>query len=441
MYDHLTAEERKAGQAALMGGNVGGKFDLLIDHAAGSKFYDTEGKAYIDCTSQAWTLNIGHCHPKVVQAVQEQAALYSHIRTSFDTPSKLLLAKRLTELSPGKLNKVNFTLHGATAIEGAMKLALRNRAGTTKFISFYDGYHGRTMAAMNLCWPHPHNGFLNYMNSAVRVPQAYCYRCPFHREYGSCGLECANFLESAVKNAVDGGAAALIMEPIQGNGGMIEYPLEFYRAVREICDRHQLLLIWDEIQTAFGRTGTMFSSERYGVIPDILVFGKALGGGYPIAGFLAHEDLRPLSPGDHSFTFAHFPISMVASCATLDVIEEENICALAVEKGAYFTEKLLEMRSRHPIMGQVRGPGLMIGIELIKDPETREPYCEAQDYIVDEGLKRGVLFGGSKYLHLGNVVKIKPPMIITQEEMDQVLTVFEELIEECEKKRKADRSV
>jgi len=436
MYQTATPEELQAGRDALMGGNVGGKFDLTVKASYGCTIEATNGQKFLDCTSQAWSCGIGFCHPKVVKAVQEQAELYSHIRTSFDTVPKLLLAKKLAELAPENLNKVNFCLHGANANEGALKLAFRNHLGTNKFLSFYDAYHGRTFTAMNACWPHPNNAFLGYMNNAVRVPQAYCYRCPFgcKEGYPACGLKCANFLEGAVKNAVDGGAAALIMEPIQGNGGMIEYPIEFYKAVREICTRNNITLIWDEIQTGFGRCGSYFSSERYGVAPDILVFGKALGGGYPIAGFIARDDMAPLGAGDQSFTFAHFPISMAASVATLEVMEEEHICEQFAEKGAYVTKKLLEMQPKYECMGDVRGPGLMIGIELVKNKETKEKNCEAEHYMVSEAMKRGLLIGGSKYAGLGNVVKIKPPAIITYEELDRVLDTFEELFAEVDKK-------
>ena len=394
MYQTATPEELQAGRDALMGGNVGGKFDLLVKKAYGCTIEAMDGRKYLDCTSQAWSCGIGFSHPKVIKAVQEQAELYSHIRTSFDTVPKLLLSKRLTELA----------------------------------------YHGRTFTTMNACWPHPNNAFLGYMTGAVRVPQAYCYRCPFGCKYPQCGLQCANFLETAVKNAVDGGAAALIMEPIEGNGGMIEYPKEFYKAVREICDRNGLILIWDEIQTGFGRCGTYFSSERYGVVPDIIVFGKALGGGYPIAGFLARDDLEPLAPGDQSFTFAHFPISMAASLATLDVMEEEHICDQFREKGEYVTKRLMAIKDKYKVIGDIRGPGLMIGIELVKDKETKEKNCEAESFMVSEAMKRGLLIGGSKYAGLGNVVKIKPPAIISYEELDHVLDIFEDLFFECDKR-------
>ena len=434
MYETITREEIEAGQKAIMGGNVGGKFDLIVKKAYGSTIEATDGRKFLDCTSQAWSCGIGFNHPKVNKAVQEQVELFSHIRTSFDTIPKLLLSKRLAELAPGNLNKVNYCLHGANANEGALKLAFRNRLGKNKFISFYDAYHGRTFTSMNACWPHPNNAFLSYMNGAVRVPQAYCYRCPFGCKYPQCGLQCANFLETAVKNAVDGGAAALIMEPIQGNGGMIEYPKEFYKAVREICDRNELILIWDEIQSGFGRCGSYFSSERYDVAPDIIVFGKALGGGHPIAGFIARDDLAPLAPGDHSFTFAHYPVAMAASVATLEVMEEEDICGQFRDKGAYVTKRLMEIKDKYRVIGDVRGPGLMIGIELVKDKDTKEKNFEAEHYMVNEAMNRGLLIGGSKYLGLGNVVKIKPPAIVTYEELDHILDVFEELFSECDKK-------
>lgn len=432
-----TEEDLEKGRQAIMGGNVGGHVDMIVAKSYGSTIEDVNGRKFIDATSQAWSCGIGFCHPKVVKAVQETAENYSHIRTSYETIPKLLLSKRLVELTPGNLNKINYCLHGATAIEGAFKLAFRNRLGKNKYVAFYDGYHGRTFAALNASWPHPNNAFLSFMNAAVRVPQAYCYRCPFGCEYPNCGLRCANFLEGAVKNAVDGGAAALIMEPIQGNGGMIEYPKEFYKAVRDICDRNELILIWDEIQTGFGRCGTYFSSERYDVIPDIIVFGKALGGGYPIAGFFARDDMAPLAPGDHSFTFAHFPISMAASLATLDVMEEEHICDQFREKGEYVLKFLNGIKDKYECIGDIRGTGLMIGIELVKNKETKEKFCEAEGFFVSEAMKRGVLIGGSKYAGLGNVVKIKPPAVVTYEELDTILGVFEELFGEVDKLIKA----
>ena len=189
-----------------------------------------------------------------------------------------------------------------------------------------------------------------------------------------------------------------------------------------------MLLIWDEIQTGFGRVGEMFASNIYGVVPDILTFGKAIGGGFPLAGNLQRPELDTFAPGDHGFTFAHFPVAMAAALMVLQIIEEENLLERARVVGAYITKRLKEMQDRYEIIGDIRGPGLMIGIELVKDRETKEPAREEAARFIDEGIKRGVLFGESRYLDLGNCIKIKPPLVITDEEVERVLEVFEEVI-------------
>jgi len=426
-YDQATPAELNAGRKALMGGGVGGSLPLVVDHGNGACLYDKNGKEYIDCTSQAWTLTIGYSHPTVTAAVKGFVGQYTHIRTSFDTVPKLLLAKRLSDLAPKGLDLVTFCLHGSNAIEGAMKLAMRKHPERKNFLSFFDGYHGRTLATMAAGWPHPNNAFLQFTGNFVRVPQAYCYRCKFGKEYPSCNLQCAKFIEETIKHGMDGLPAGLIMEPMQGNGGMIDYPKPFYKAVRELCDKYDIALIWDEMQCAFGRIGGMFSSEIYGVIPDIIVFGKAIGGGYPLAGTICGEKYK-FATGDHSFTFSHFPVSMVAALATLDVIEEENIIAQCLEKGEYIKKKLLEMQPKYEIMGEVRAQGLMIAIEMVKDRKTKELMAHETHEMIEEALQDGLILGGCKYLDLASVLKIKPPAVITYEQIDTVLKKFEKLV-------------
>jgi len=204
---------------------------------------------------------------------------------------------------------------------------------------------------------------------------------------------------------------------------MIPFPRPYYQAIRALCDKHDMLLVWDEIQTAFGRVGEMFAAELYDTIPDILIFGKSIGGGFPLAGSLQGERLKGFEPGDHSFTFAHFPVSMMA----LKAMEEERMLENSRKMGAYFTERLLELKKKYALIGDVRGPGLMIGIELVRDRETREPASEESYRFVEEGFKRGVQFGHAKYAGMGNVVKIKPPLVITEAEAERVMEVFEEV--------------
>ncbi len=426
MYQNVSEEDFNAGRRAMLSGSVGAAVPKVYVKARGAKYWTDDGMEYIDCTSQAWSLGVGACHPTVMEAIKAQLDYFTHVRTNFDTAPKLLLSKKLAELAPGDLNRVTYCLHGTTAVEGAMKLALRNKPGRKYFVTMWDGYAGRTLATMDLTYPHP-TPFLEYTGHKIRVPQAYCYRCPYEKTYPECELFCVKMMDKLIENGIDGQPVALFMEPIQASGGMIPFPEPYYRAIRELCDKHDMLLVWDEIQTAFGRVGEMFCAELYDTVPDILIFGKSIGGGFPLAGSLQSEHLQGFEPGDHSFTFAHFPVSMVAGLATLKVMEEENLLENCRKMGAYFTERLLELQDKYELLGDVRGPGLMIGIELVRNRETKEPAGEESYRFVEEGFKRGVQFGHAKYSGMGNVVKIKPPLVITEAEADRVMEVFEEV--------------
>ncbi len=426
MYLEASEEDLQAGREAMIGGGVGGGLPIVVDHGSGSSLWDKTGKEYIDCTSQAWSLNVGYCHPSVIQAVTEQIQRFTHIRTSFDTVPKLLLAKRLSELGPGPLKKVSFSLTGSDANEGAMKLAMRNRPGNV-FATLWDGYHGRTLSTLNMSWPHPDNRFTAWKGEVLRIPQAYCYRCPFNLTYPKCGLECVRFAKQAILKGASEPPVALMMEPIQGNGGMIDFPPDYYPAIRQMCDELGMLLIWDEIQTGFGRVGDWFAANLYDTVPDIMIIGKGLGGGFPIFGTLSRGDLKGFSPGDHSFTFAHFPVSMTAALATIDVIEHENLLERSRKMGAILTTRLNQLKDKYELVGDVRGPGLMIGVELVKSKSTKEPARAEAHQFIAEGLKRGVIFGEAKYSGLGNIVKVKPPLVISEAQIDRVIEVFEEI--------------
>ena len=428
LYEGLTDEQVSAGREALLSGSVGVAMPLRITKARGASFWDQHGKEYIDCTAQAWTLNVGACHPKVMEAVREQLDYFTHVRTSFETVPRLLLTQRLAELAPGNLNKVAYCLHGSTAVEGALKLAMRYRPDRRTFISVWDGYSGRTLAGIDLSYPHPYP-FPHSAANSIRVPQGYCYRCAYELEYPQCELFCVDMIGKFIEKAIDGEPLGLIMEPVQGSGGMIDFPKPYYKAVRELCDKYDMLLIYDEMQTGFGRVGEMFAANLYGTVPDILTFGKAIGGGFPLAGTISREGLA-YKPGDHSFTFGHFPVSMVAGLATLEVLEEENLFDRARELNKYFTGRLLELKDKYELIGDVRGPGLMLGIELVRDRETKEPAREESYAFEKLGLERGVLFGAAKYAGMGNVVKIKPPLVITDAQAERVMEVFEEVVVE-----------
>jgi 4-aminobutyrate aminotransferase-like enzyme len=426
-FGDYTDEELMVGHASFAGGGVGTARPIILASQQGATLTSVDGREIIDCTAQAWSLAVGGCHPKVIAAVSEQIKHLTHVRTSFGTIAKLLLTKRLVDIAPGDLNKVSYCLHGSVANEGAMKLAMQNKPGRRFFLAPWLGYSGRTLATMSITYPHPNNAFLHFMGNVVRFPHAYCYRCYFDRDPADCQFECVKHLRQLIEHAVDGEPIGIFMEPMQGSGGMIEYPEGYLAEIREVCDDYDMLLIFDEIQTGFGRLGAMFASELYGTVPDILTFGKAIGGGFPLAGTLQRECVEGFGSGDHSFTFAHFPPAMAAGVVTLQILEEEQLPARAVRIGGYITERLRQLQDKYELIGDIRGPGLMIGVELVRDRKTKEPACEEADRFLVEGLKRDVLFGHSRYLSMGNVVKIKPSLVISEAQVERVLEVFEEI--------------
>jgi 4-aminobutyrate aminotransferase-like enzyme len=429
MFENVSAKDLEEGRKYLMSGSVGGGLPIIIDSGKGAVIRDVNGKEYIDCTSQAWSYNIGFSHPRVIEAVKEQVEKITHVRTSFETVPKLLLLKKLGEIAPGNLKKILFSLHGSIANESAMKLALTNRREATKFITVYNNYSGRTFATIAATWPYAPISklFSAYMENFVRIPNGYCYRCHYNLTYPKCNLFCADFLDTTLKHGTEP-VAAMLMEPMQAHGGMIEYPKGYLKRIRQICNNHNVLLIFDEVQTGFGRLGEMFASELYDTMPDILTFGKAIGGGFPLAGVMQSTELEPPVAATDSFTFAHFPVSFAAACATLDVIKEENLLEKARKMGKYFTSRLQKLQEKYDMIGDIRGPGLMIGIELVKDRKTKEIANDITNSITHEALEDGVIFGESLFKGLGNVLKIKPPLVINESQADKVLEVFEKLI-------------
>ena len=406
---------------------------ITLVKARGSLVWDDQGREYIDCTAQAWSNNLGANDPRVVDAAIAQLREMTHIRPNFDSlPRKKLVAK-LKEIAPGNLKQMGFTLHGSLAGEMAMKLAFKNRPGAQNLIVLQDGYHGRSLATLGANWPHPNNPFLALQPRCTRVPHPYPYRTRLGMDAEAESQLCLSLLEDTITKGVDGPVAAVMMEPIQGNGGHIEFPRSYYKGVREICDRHGVLMILDEVQTGLGRTGTMWAAEYYDITPDIIVFGKGVGGGFPLAGILADTRLKWFDEGEEALTFGNFPVSLAAGAATIAAIQEDGLCDKAREAGEYATARLLEMQKRRRLIGDVRNPGLMVSIELVTDREKKTPArWEAQE-VYRRGLKAGVLFGEARYLGLGNLIKVKPPLDIGIALLSRSLDVLDEVLGSIEK--------
>lgn len=406
---------------------------ITLVRARGSLVWDDQGREYLDCTSQAWSNNLGANDPRVIEAAIVQLREITHARPNFNTVPLLKLTARLRDISPGDLNRIGYCLHGSLAVEMAIKLAFKNTPNRHNVIVLQDAYHGRSLTTMAASWPHPNNPFLPIQPHFTRVPHPDPYRPRLDMNVETDSKLCLKLLEDTISKGVDGGVAAIMLEPILGNGGHIELPRSFLSGIREICDRFDIILIWDEIQTCFGRTGAMFAAEYFGVVPDIMVFGKGIGGGFPLAGIMASERLQGFDAGEDALTFGQFPVAMAAAVATIDAIIADDLCGNASELGAYATERLHEMMNHRMLIGDVRGPGLFVSLELVKDRVTKEPAPKAASEVYTRAVQKGVLFGESRYAGLGNLIKIKPSLDCTREQMSFALDVLDEVLGAIEK--------
>jgi 4-aminobutyrate aminotransferase-like enzyme len=430
----LAVPSLDAGRRALLMDRAGGRGyeRVTLVRARGSLVWDADGNEYLDCTAQAWSNNLGANDPRVVEAAIAQLREITHVRPVYASVPLLELAAKLVDVAPAGLDRVGFSLHGSTAVETAMKIALRNRPGARHILVLQDAYHGRSLTTMAASWPHPGDPFHAVQPDFVRVPRPDPFRPHAGVDAEGDVALCLELLRDTIRKGVAGGVAALMMEPVQGNGGHIEFLPGWYDGVRRICDEEGILLILDEIQTGFGRLGTMWAADHYGIAPDILVFGKAVGGGFPLAGVIVGEHVEGFAPGDDALTFGEFPVALAAGLATVQAIEDDDLCARARAHGIHATARLREMKQRHPLIGDVRCPGLMVAIELVQDRATNAPSPVAAAEIARRSAERGVLFGESRYAGLGDIIKIKPPLDIDPEQLDHALDVLDEVIGELE---------
>jgi 4-aminobutyrate aminotransferase-like enzyme len=397
---------------------------------------DIEGKRYLDCTSQSWAMYLGHANEQINRVVYEHSQHLTHVHQGFDTPSRFLLAAKLAELAPPGLNRASFTVGGGPAVEAAMKIAVKNREGAQEFLCLYDAYHGTTLGVLGSSWVSTLAGgefiggarFNRLTRQFIRVPNPYCYRCPLELKRESCGMMCLKVLEATIEKGVNGPVAGLILEPIQASGGQVILPKDYLQRVREICDRYGIVLIFDEIQT-YARIGTFFAAGYFGVSPDIIVLGKGLGAGLPIGAILLREGLEGFSPDTEELhTFANNTASQVAGLKLIELLEN-GVLDNCNRMGAHLAAGLKTIQKDFPVIGDIRQAGLHIGVELVKDPQTREPDADLVGALRRRGLENGVLFGigGVKK----NVLKIKPPLIITRAEADTALELFRKCLQEA----------
>jgi len=401
---------------------------VYISRAEGAVIEDVDGNSLIDLAGGIGVINVGHRSPAVVDAIHRQADRYLH--TCFQVvayESYIKLAEKLNEITPGTFPKRTFFVNsGAEAVENAVKIA-RFYTKRQAVICFEDAFHGRTFLGMALTSKtHPYKaGFEPFPSEIYRIPYAYCYRCSYGLKYPSCEVACADALEGVFKRTVAAeSVAAIIVEPILGEGGFVTPPSDFLRKLHGICKQHGILLIADEVQTGFGRTGAMFACERYGIEPDILIAAKSLGGGLPIGSITGRAEIMDApGPGAIGGTFGGNPLACEAALATIDTMARQDLPARANALGERFRARAAKWQANWSQIGEVRGLGAMQAIELVRSPESRVPNDAATKHIIQYCYERGVLtLNAGSY---GNVIRILMPLVITDVQFDEALDVLE----------------
>jgi 4-aminobutyrate aminotransferase len=415
-------------------------YSLVIEKAQGNLVYDVDGNCFLDFTSGVGTNPLGHCHPKVVEVIQKQAEKFIHLSgTDFYYPSQVRLAERLAAVVPGPGPKRTFLSNsGAEAIEAAIKLA-RHHTRRPYFIAFYGGFHGRTIGALSLTASKPvqRQHFGPLMPGVTHVPYGYCYRCPYNLKYPDCDIACVSAIEETVfRHTVSPEeVAGIVVEPIQGEGGYVVPPPEYHQRLSELAKEYGILYIADEIQTGMGRTGKMLASEYYRVVPDIIVLAKGIASGMPLGATIASSKIMDWGPGSHANTFGGHPISCEAALVTMDLLLS-GIMGNINLMGSYIMDRLQKMQKSHRLIGDVRGKGLMIGVELVRDRETKEMAIKERNQLVQRCFQKGLLILGCGQ----NVVRFMPSLTIGRQEADTALSLFEEALTEVEKQGSSKKS-
>ena len=407
-------------------------YPLVVKRAKGAWVEDVDSNRFLDFTSGIAVTNTGHCHPRVVEAIRRQAERLIHMSGSdFYYDLQSTLAAKLSEITPGpKEKRVFFGNSGAEAIEAALKLA-RYHTKRPRVLAFLGAFHGRTMGALSLTASKVihEKGFSPLVPGVTHVPYAYCYRCPYHHQtYPGCSLACVEWIrEDLFKRSLPPEeVAAIFVEPIQGEGGYIVPPPEFHQNLFDLAKDFGILFVADEVQTGMGRTGKMMAIEHWGVVPDIIALAKGIASGMPLGATVSQSEVMDWVPGSHASTFGGNPISCQAALTTIELLQE-GLIENASRLGRYLLEKLKELQKRFHLIGDVRGKGLMIGVEIVKDPETKEKGIEEKNAIIQACFEKGLLILGCGE----NVIRFIPPLIITKREVDTALTIFEEVLGEA----------
>jgi 4-aminobutyrate aminotransferase len=411
-------------------------YPLVIEGGKGCIVRDVDGNEYIDFNSGLVCLNVGHNHPKVIEAVKKQADRYLHYSiTDFLYKEVVDLGEQLCAVTPGNWEKkVFFANSGAEAIEGAAKLA-RWHTRRQLFIAFISAFHGRTFGAVSFTASKPvqRRHFFPLVPGVTHVPYPYCYRCPFKLTYPDCDYWCVNFIDEYVlqKYVPPEEVAAFVFEPIQGEGGYVVPPPEYFQRLKKLADKYGILMVDDEIQAGMGRTGKWCAIENWKIEPDVVCMAKSLASGLPLSAIVAKAKVMDWEGGSHATTFGGNPVACAAALAVMDVIKSEHLLENATKQGNYIMKRLNEAKEKSDILGDVRGKGLMIGAEIVESKKTKAPAPKKAEEIMMRAWKRGVAV-----ITCGkSTIRIAPPLIITKDLVDPALEIITDTMKEVEKEK------
>ena len=404
-------------------------FPVSFEKGHGVTLTDVDGNTYLDFSSGIYVTGLGHCHPKVTEAIQKAAGELMNAH-DFTTPVKMRLLEKMAELSMGagdrKLTGMQFYDSGTTAVEAGLRV-MRAATGRFEFICFHRDFHGKTMGAVGLAPLDPSQGLR--APGFFLVPRGNCYRCAFHQTYPACNLMCVDYIRTVIKEETSGRVAGIVLEPVQGWGGSVVPPDGWIQKIRQLCDEMGILLMADEVLTCMGRTGKMFAMQHWDTVPDVMTLGKGFGNGFPVTAMLvADKHKEAIEKISASTSYGGNPMACAAALASLEVIEEEGLCERSAHLGEILLARMKEMKERYAIIGDVRGLGCLLGIELVKDRTTREPFEEAGRLVYQKAFRKGLA-----WIPAGHILRMSPPMIMDDEVALKGLGIIEEAIAETQR--------
>jgi len=404
-------------------------FPVVFQSGYGVTLTDVDGNVYIDFSSGIYVTGLGHCHPKVTEAVQKAAGELMNCH-DFTTPIKMRLLEKLADIAPGeskhKLTGMQFFDSGTTAVEAGLRV-MRAATGKFEFISFHRDFHGKTMGAVGLAPLDVSQGLR--APGFFLVPRGNCYRCAFKQHYPECNLMCVDYIRTVIKEETSGRVAGIVLEPIQGWAGSVVPPNGWIQKIRSLCDELGILFMADEVLTCMGRTGKMFAMENWNTVPDVMTLGKGFGNGFPVTAMLVAEQHKDvIEKISASTSYGGNPMACAAALASIEVIEEENLCARSAHLGKILLKRMKEMENQYAIIGDTRGLGCLLGIELVKNKATKEPFEEAGRLVYQKAFRKGLA-----WIPAGHILRMSPPLVMDDEVAMKGLDIIEESIYEAQK--------